>query len=238
MNAVLTKSLITNSNQPLNISSVVSIKDQAHHKPGLSASEQPTVLADIYQSDINIAVWQRQFDEDLTMAISEFIASNPSFSKSISLSPDKAYDKLEFATDGTASKALLENMAELVDMFCCLFDLEEVGLRLAVLNKAMCPRFHFDQVPCRLVTTYHGVATQWLPNESVDRSKLGRGSNGQPDSISGLYNDESDIQKMTSGDVALLKGERWSGNENRGLVHRSPVTSSNETRLLLTLDFG
>ncbi|MCC5518679.1 DUF1826 domain-containing protein [Vibrio splendidus] len=238
MNAVLTKSLITNSNQPLNMSSVVSIKDQAHHKPGLSASEQPTVLADIYQSDINIAVWQRQFDEDLIMAISEFIASNPSFSKSISLSPDKAYDKLEFATDGTASKALLENMSELVDMFCCLFDLEEVGLRLAVLNKAMCPRFHFDQVPCRLVTTYHGVATQWLPNESVDRSKLSRGSNGQPDSVSGLYNDESDIQKMASGDVALLKGERWSGNENAGLVHRSPVTSPNETRLLLTLDFG
>ncbi|MEZ9478247.1 DUF1826 domain-containing protein [Vibrio splendidus] len=238
MNAVLTKPLITNSNQPLNISSVVRIKDQAHHKPGLSASEQPTVLADIYQSDINIAVWQRQFNEDLTMAISEFIASNPSFSKSVSVSPENALDKLEFATDGTASKALLENMAELVDMFCCLFDLEEVGLRLAVLNKAMCPRFHFDQVPCRLVTTYHGVATQWLPNESVDRSKLGRGSNGQPDSVSGLYNDESDIQRMTSGDVALLKGERWSGNEDRGLVHRSPVTSPNETRLLLTLDFG
>ncbi|MBU2910992.1 DUF1826 domain-containing protein [Vibrio splendidus] len=238
MNAVLTKPLATNSNQPLNISSAVNLKGQVSHKPCFSASEQPTVLADIYQSDINIAVWQRQFDEDLTMAISEFIASNPNFSKSISLSPDNAFDKLEFATGGTASKALLENMAELVDMFCCLFDLEEVGLRLAVLNKAMCPRFHFDQVPCRLVTTYHGVATQWLPNESVDRSKLGRGSNGQPDSISGLYNDESDIQKMASGDVALLKGERWSGNENRGLVHRSPVTSSDETRLLLTLDFG
>ncbi|MEZ8108776.1 DUF1826 domain-containing protein [Vibrio splendidus] len=238
MNAVLTKPLATNSNQPLNISSAVNLKGQVSQKPCFSASEQPTVLADIYQSDINIAVWQRQFDEDLTMAISEFIASNPNFSKSISLSPDNAFDKLEFATGGTASKALLENMAELVDMFCCLFDLEEVGLRLAVLNKAMCPRFHFDQVPCRLVTTYHGVATQWLPNESVDRSKLGRGSNGQPDSISGLYNDESDIQKMASGDVALLKGERWSGNENRGLVHRSPVTSSNETRLLLTLDFG
>ncbi|PTP92167.1 DUF1826 domain-containing protein [Vibrio splendidus] len=238
MNAVLTKPLATNSNQPLNISSAVNLKGQVSHKPCFSASEQPTVLADIYQSDINIAVWQRQFDEDLTMAISEFIASNPNFSKSISLSPDNAFDKLEFATGGTASKALLENMAELVDMFCCLFDLEEVGLRLAVLNKAMCPRFHFDQVPCRLVTTYHGVATQWLPNESVDRSKLGRGSNGQPDSASGLYNHESDIQQLSSGDVALLKGERWSGNENAGLVHRSPVTSPNETRLLLTLDFG
>tara|TARA_B100001059_G_scaffold173626_1_gene173831 strand:+ start:1607 stop:2239 length:633 start_codon:yes stop_codon:yes gene_type:complete len=206
--------------------------------PCFSASLQPTVLTDIYKREINIAIWQRNFDEDLTMAISEFITLNPNFSKSLSLSSDNAYEKLEFSTDGTASKALLENMAQLVDMFCCLFELEEVGLRLAVLNKAMCPRFHFDQVPCRLVTTYHGVATQWLPNETVDRSKLGRGSNGQSDSVSGLYNHESDIQQLSSGDVALLKGERWSGNENAGLVHRSPVTSSNETRLLLTLDFG
>ncbi|MEZ8695905.1 DUF1826 domain-containing protein [Vibrio lentus] len=238
MNVVLTKSLATNSNQPLNISSAVNIKGQVSHQACVSASEQPTVLADIYQSDINIAIWQRKFDADLTSAIDEFIASNPNFSKSISLSPGNAFEKLEFATDGTASKALLENMAELVDMFCCLFELEEVRLRLAVLNKAMCPRFHFDQVPCRLVTTYHGVATQWLPNYVVDRSKLGRGANGQPDSASGLYPHESDIQQMASGDVALLKGERWSGNENAGLVHRSPVTSSDETRLLLTLDFG
>ncbi|MEZ9999383.1 DUF1826 domain-containing protein [Vibrio lentus] len=238
MNAVLTKRLTTNSNQPLNISSAVSIKDQASHKTCVSASEHPTVLADIYQSDINIAIWQRKFGADLTGDIDEFIASNPNFSKSVGVSPDNAFEKLEFATDGTASKALLENMAELVDMFCCLFELEEVGLRLAVLNKAMCPRFHFDQVPCRLVTTYHGVATQWLPNYAVDRSKLGRGANGQPDSTSGLYTHESDIQQMASGDVALLKGERWSGNDNAGLVHRSPVTSSDETRLLLTLDFG
>ncbi|MEZ8285792.1 succinylglutamate desuccinylase [Vibrio splendidus] len=238
MNAMLTKPLTTNNNQPINISSAVSIKDQDSHKPCFSASLQPTVLTDIYKREINIAIWQRNFDEDLTMAISEFITLNPNFSKSLSLSSDNAYEKLEFSTDGTASKALLENMAELVDMFCCLFELEEVGLRLAVLNKAMCPRFHFDQVPCRLVTTYHGVATQWLPNETVDRSKLGRGSNGQSDSVSGLYNHESDIQQLSSGDVALLKGERWSGNENAGLVHRSPVTSSNDTRLLLTLDFG
>ncbi|MEZ8212082.1 DUF1826 domain-containing protein [Vibrio sp. 1F148] len=238
MDAVLTKPVTINNNQPPNIGSAASIKEQANYAPCFSASEQPTVLAGIYQSDVNIAIWQRTFDEDLTMAISEFIVLNPSFSKSMSLSPDNAYEKLEFATDETASKALLENMVELVDMFCCLFDLEEVGLRLAVLNKAMCPRFHVDQVPCRLVTTYHGVATQWLPNDLVDRTKLGRGSNGKQDSESGLYSHESDIEQLSSGDVALLKGERWSGNENAGLVHCSPVTSSNETRLLLTLDFG
>lgn len=238
MNAVLTESLATSISQSSSASLIENIKEQASQNLCFSASEEPTVLSDIYKTGINIAIWQRNFDEELTDEINEFIALNPKFSKSISLSPDNAFEKLEFATDGTASKALLDNMAELVDMFCCLFELEEVGLRLAVLNQAMCPRFHFDQVPCRLVTTYHGTATQWLPNYSVDRSKLGRGSNGQPDSASGLYSHEPDIKQLSSGDVALLKGERWSGNENSGLVHRSPVTSPDDTRLLLTLDFG
>ncbi len=238
MNAVLAEPLTTSCNQSSSIDATLAHKGQKGRNPSCSAASSPTVLADIYQDDINVAIWQRNFDESLVAEINEFIAANPNFSKSVSVSPVNAFDKLEFATDGTASRALLEDMAELVDMFCCLFELEEVGLRLAVLNKAMCPRFHFDQVPCRLVTTYHGIATQWLENDSVDRSKLGRGSNGQPDSASGLYNDESDIQQMAAGDVALLKGERWSGNENRGLVHRSPVTSSEEARLLLTIDFG
>ncbi|CAH6949666.1 Succinylglutamate desuccinylase [Vibrio chagasii] len=238
MNAVLAEPLTTSCNQSSSIDGVLTHKGQEGRNPSCSAASSPTVLADIYQDDINVAIWQRNFDESLVAEINEFIAANPNFSKSVSVSPANAFDKLEFATDGKASKALLENMAELVDMFCCLFELEEVGLRLAVLNKAMCPRFHFDQVPCRLVTTYHGIATQWLENGAVDRSKLGRGSNGQPDSASGLYNDESDIQQMAVGDVALLKGERWSGNENRGLVHRSPVTSPEEPRLLLTIDFG
>ena len=238
MNAVLAEPLTTSCNQSSSIDGVLTHKGQEGRNPSCSTALSPTVLADIYQDDINVAIWLRNFDESLVAEINEFIAANPNFSKSVSVSPANAFDKLEFATDGTASKALLENMAELVDMFCCLFELEEVGLRLAVLNKAMCPRFHFDQVPCRLVTTYHGIATQWLENDAVDRSKLGRGSNGQPDSASGLYNNQSDIQQMAAGDVALLKGERWSGNENKGLVHRSPVTSSEEVRLLLTIDFG
>jgi hypothetical protein len=36
----------------------------------------------------------------------------------------------------------------------------------------------------------------------------------------------------------LLKGEAWIGNENGGLVHRSPNLTGGARRLLLTLDFG
>ncbi|WP_394126802.1 DUF1826 domain-containing protein [Vibrio hepatarius] len=203
-----------------------------------SISDNPSVLTDIYQDGINIAVWQRRFDQATQSDITQFIESHPSLSKSLNLSPENAYESLDFALDGQVPKALLENIAELVDMFCCLFDLEHAGLRLATLNGAMCPRFHVDHVPCRLVTTYQGIATQWLPNEAVSRSKLGKGSNGLSDEASGLYQRSSDIKQLESGDVALLKGTRWEGNEETGLVHRSPIAETNEPRLLLTLDFA
>ena len=102
----------------------------------------------------------------------------------------------------------------------------------------MCPKFHVDKIPCRLVTTYQGIATEWLPHRVVNRTKLGSGSNGLSDSESGLYQQESDIQQLTSGEVALLKGENWYANERAGLVHRSPQIPDGEHRLLLTLDFA
>ena len=60
---------------------------------------------------------------------------------------------------------------------------------------------------------------------------------GLTDDKSGLYQSEQDINQIAAGDVAMLKGELWQGNENAGLVHRSPQVQTGETRLLLTLDF-
>ncbi len=154
----------------------------------------------------------------------------------MTVSPDSAHARFSEATGGTAPAELVDDVAELVDMFCYLFGLRRAGLRLATLNRAMCPRFHVDRVLCRLVTTYHGVATEWLPHEAVDRSKLGLGSNGQSDLDSGLFTNQDDIRRLTCGDVALLKGELWAGNENAGLVHRSPAVPAGENRLLLTVD--
>ncbi|MCR9390852.1 DUF1826 domain-containing protein [Vibrio alginolyticus] len=133
--------------------------------------------------------------------------------------------------------ALSEDVALIVDMFCCLFEVKEAGLRLTRLDSPMCPKFHFDRVPCRLVITYTGRATEWLTNDTIDRTKLGAGSLGQPDHLSGLYDSESAIRRMQPGDVALLKGSGWEGNEATGLIHRSPHVADNERRLLLTLDF-
>jgi hypothetical protein len=108
-----------------------------------------------------------------------------------------------------------------------LLGARRIGLRLRVLDKAMCPRFHVDHVPVRLITTYAGVGSQWLKEGAMDRQQLGQ-ANAEP---------QAQIQQLKSGEVALLKGEKWHGNEGFGLIHRSPQPAAGERRLILTLDW-
>ena len=86
------------------------------------------------------------------------------------------------------------------------------------------------------MTTYLGPGSEWLHHDAVDRSKLGLGSRGKSDLESGLIRTPQDIQQLNRGDVALLKGELWEGNEDAGLVHRSPGVAKGDLRLLVTLD--
>ena len=126
----------------------------------------------------------------------------------------------------------------LINMFACLFEVDEVGLRLTPLTKAMCPRFHVDHIPCRLVVSYGDLGTEWLLEGNVDRSCLGEGAKGLPDHSSGILQGTKAIQRLGAQQVALLKGSGWEGNEAFGLVHRSPHGSPEQSRLLLTLDFS
>ncbi|MBK6618082.1 MAG: DUF1826 domain-containing protein [Nitrosomonas sp.] len=94
----------------------------------------------------------------------------------------------------------------------------------------MCPRFHTDKVPCRLITTYTGKGTEWLDRQINDPSIL--------DVCNDEYLYPDSIQKLGEGDIALLKGDKWPEKNSLGVIHRSPALSDNEMRLLLTLDFA
>ena len=85
--------------------------------------------------------------------------------------------------------------------------------------------------------TDDSLESQWIPHDVVDRTKLGVVRHNQTDELSGLFQSETDIENLQSGQVALLKGERWEGNEGAGLVHRSPGLDKGQRRFLLSLDF-
>lgn len=207
--------------------------------PTFAAGHEPSILTAIYDDKINIAIWQRKHQQAIDLYAKAWTERYPSHTPRLVLSAEKAADQLEqLLPDLEHKHSFQQDVALLVDMYACLFDAKEVGLRLAPLTKAMCPKFHVDNIPCRLITSYGGLGTEWLLEENIDRSRLGRGANGLPDDKSGLLQGDNTIQQLSSQHVALLKGSGWLGNEKHGLVHRSPYLSPGQTRLLLTLDFS
>ena len=189
----------------------------------------PDVLADIYQDDVAISIWRRQLSPAVTQYANHLLVRTPCFQTRVITPIEKVTQQLNKDLPIAPSReALIADIDFVAQMFACLFELNHIGLRLAVLNKAMCPKFHVDRVPCRLISTYAGAATEWLTHEQVTRLP-----NGTVEPLA-----TAKPEQLYEGEVALLKGDGWLGNEGRGLVHRSPAVTDNSRRLVLTLDFS
>jgi hypothetical protein len=201
---------------------------------GVAKSSHIEVLADVYQKNISMVVWERQLGGVEEYAES-LLTLAPNFTFKSQGNAEELISLLRGLLPDAENKALfLDDLFLLVDMFACLFDLEEVGLRLNVLSSAMCPRFHVDKIPCRLVSTYVGSGSEWLHEAHVIRDRLGPGGHVS-DHNSGLH-DKGRINQLKAGDVALMKGDEWPASLGRGVVHRSPSASLENKRLFLSLD--
>lgn len=196
-------------------------------------------LSRIYEDGVNLCLIERPFP----VAIEQFVYLALHNVRRVEIRQTVVplhFDFEQFwlqASHLSGYQAWIEDVSLLVSAFSELFDCREVGMRLNTLDKAMCPRFHVDRVPARMICSYGGIGTEWLPEFALDRHKLGMGGHGLPDTDSGLITDITAIRQMPAYAVGLMKGESWEGNEGRGLVHRSPQpTALQPRRLLLTLD--
>ncbi|PHN22765.1 DUF1826 domain-containing protein [Pseudomonas sp. ICMP 561] len=197
--------------------------------------DTPAILSQVLEDDVNLAVWQRQLPAHIEDFGALLLSLNEPLAEAITLeiSDENVQPDLQsFASayaDLEGYEGFIADVSWLISAYACLLGAKRIGVRLRVLDKAMCPRFHVDHVPVRLITTYAGIGSQWLREGAIDRSQLGK--------LQAEPSDALNIRQINCGDVALLKGERWVGNEGQGLVHRSPPLQRDERRLLLTLDW-
>lgn len=201
------------------------------------SDQDPLILTEIYQPEVHLTCWQRDLDEACLNYVQWLTERGRLLPIRLIAKPEELLKQLkQDLPDHPNRAAFLSDVVLLADMFACLFDMEEVGLRLSLLKQAMCPRFHVDRIGARMVCTYIGEGTEWLADEWVDRSKLGRGSNGLPDHQSGLYPNHVEPHQASIGDVIIMKGDTWPEHEGRGVIHRSPQCSEETPRLFLSLD--
>lgn len=88
------------------------------------------------------------------------------------------------------------------------------GLRLDVVTRNACRRFHIDAVTARLVCTYRGTGTRYGVSTG----------GGEP----------RRVFTVPTGSPIVLRGMRWPETPLSGLLHRSPpIEGTGETRLVL-----
>jgi hypothetical protein len=126
----------------------------------------------------------------------------------------------------------------LVPRFSALTDQRDLKLKIAVIDTNACQKFHADWLRLRLIVTYTGPGTEYVPDAGVARQHL-----GQPmpleEANAAIVPDPGLVRRAQPGDVILLKGEAWPGNAGRGAVHRSPpIQGTGARRLVLQLDVG
>jgi hypothetical protein len=200
-------------------------------------------LSQITAADVTLAVWTRPA---VSAIRPELAACTPALATPlrVDLAPTEvmrdatAALSARLALHGLPASAYprwLSDMADLTRRFAALvsttLDATAITLRLEALTDVACPRFHVDQTRLRLLCTYRGPGTEWLPPAAVDRRALGSGApNAQ-------IADLAAVRTLAPFWVGILKGERYPNNAGRGQVHRSPaIPDGSPPRVLFCLD--
>ncbi len=181
-------------------------------------------LADIFDPAMQVCSWQRTLDRGITSYVTDAAAHRPLQMMEVLKANDRP--QLVDLPAGEGGELLRSDIALLTEILCELVDCPSVGLRYASVESAMCPRWHVDRVPIRMLCTYTGPGTEWLEDQGVDKARF-----SDPEIVGGV------CQRAARGEVVLLKGALWQGNAGFGAIHRSPAIASGEQRrMLLTLD--
>jgi hypothetical protein len=132
---------------------------------------------------------------------------------------------------------LARDIAFLVELGAVLAGARAVGVRLASLDRRMCPRFHVDRVTLRATCAYLGDGTEWLEAGDVDPRWLGRPLPGGLAAGDPVARPGATVRRAATGDVLFMKGELGVAPGLLPTVHRSPAGPAGAVqRLVLTLD--
>lgn len=112
---------------------------------------------------------------------------------------------------GIECSPLLHDLTQLMQSFLAQFDLPSASLRVEMIDRQPCPKFHCDNVAMRLVTTYYGPTTEYRDMASPR------------------------IESAPLGALVFLKGRQHPTHRGR-ILHRSPEVPPGSKRLCVVID--
>jgi hypothetical protein len=190
----------------------------------IAVAGDPAILGAIAEPAVTLSLWTRRLPSEVATAAARIAAADFAGLR-VTLPLDGLAEALPSALAGVgvAEPALAADMLDLARLFADGMRTAAVDIRLDRITNDACRKFHADYVTARLITTYHGPATQWLDQPSAAALAAGAAI------------DALTVRALATGDVACLKGRTGAGEA--ALVHRSPpIAGTGRTRLVLVLN--
>lgn len=126
---------------------------------------------------------------------------------------------------------LADDIADQIEGWALVSEGTRCHLLLERIDSDQCMKFHTDRVGIRLLCTYRGPGTWWVPNHLARRDLLGIGTENLD-----IVPHADDIREVPTSAIALLKGDAYD-RYDVGIIHRSPpIAALGLVRLLLRID--
>lgn len=189
-------------------------------------------LERIHEAGVNIAIWQRSrtVDPGTLETVLLGLAGEVRASGCVTAIMQKLEDQLVVL--GFEAEALVDDIGMVLDRFAAVSRTREFRLSLSPVNTNMCRRFHTDVNDLRLLCTYVGPGTLWLPNDAVNEKAIRSNDPHLP-----IERSPEEVQQVGTGHVAIIKGALYPGDRLAACVHRSPtIEETGQQRLLLRID--
>ena len=122
----------------------------------------------------------------------------------------------------------IKDMSEICNFYCDI--IKQNKLNFSLKTSRGCKRYHIDNVPMRLLVTYYGKGTEWLPKDACNYSAYYNGESNEK--IIKIKNRSKFIKPWS---IAVFKGQKFKeGTE--AILHRTPNEALNNKSLLMCLD--
>ncbi|WP_374632689.1 DUF1826 domain-containing protein [Ferrovibrio sp.] len=191
-------------------------------------------LALIARPALNIAIWRRSLPlclRHFAQAMAEQAEQDVCFWLDAKQDAGQAAQHAFAAAGwpaGIGSQAMAADIAQLAKAMRKAGSGKRLHVDIGRVRNDACRYYHTDRLHLRLLCSYVGPGTEWIPDDAADRSMLGKGMNAA------VLRDPARLQHLQTGWAALLKGDGDHGR--RGIVHRSPPLQPGQRRLVLTID--
>lgn len=183
---------------------------------------EPDVLEQIRDGSLSVVIWERRLPRGVRDALRRWAVQEPP--RFEGFASDAAW--IDAALQGCASSPartfLAQDLRLLVQRFRILTGTGSVKISFGPVTGDQCRKFHADYQRLRLITTYLGPGTEWLPEHAVRRDALFEPPACSVTANQLIVRDPSEVRRAHAGDVLLLRGHDGVTGAGLGAVHRSP----------------